>query len=160
MDFGGQVGYLYRGVVGGELLADFAPKFELNNARFADMPNLNTYMANAVLALPLGDEHRVQPYVSAGFGAVQLRSNILGIAGFPSSAQTSASATSGGGDIGFGLMGFAGNVGIRGDVRYFRAFTNDNITSVTGSTAADIFSQNVLSGLDFWRANIGVAVRW
>jgi hypothetical protein len=32
--------------------------------------------------------------------------------------------------------------------------------TTTGSTAADVFAQNLLSGLDFWRANIGIAVRW
>src|SRR4051794_3992388 len=46
VDFGGQLGYLYRGVVGGEFLADFTPRFQMNNALFADNPNLNTYMAN------------------------------------------------------------------------------------------------------------------
>jgi len=56
-------------------------------------------------------------------------------------------------------MGFAGNVGVRGDVRYFRAFTNDTLAT-TGTTPGDVFSRNLLSGLDFWRANIGVAIRW
>jgi hypothetical protein len=55
-------------------------------------------------------------------------------------------------------MAFAGNVGIRGDVRYYRAFNSDVSTNAT--TAADVFAQNLLSGLDFWRANIGIAVRW
>jgi hypothetical protein len=159
VDFGGQVGYLYRGIIGGEFLADFAPNFNLTNAFLADRPNVNAYMANVIVAAPLGTEAAIQPYVSAGLGGVQLRSNMLAVANVPSSAQTAANQTRGGGDIGFGVMGFAGNVGIRGDVRYFRAFTNNTVTT-TGNTAADAFSQNLLSGLDFWRANIGIAVRW
>jgi hypothetical protein len=159
VDFGGQVGYLFRGMIGGEFIADFAPNFNLTNAFLADRPNVNAYMANVILAAPLGSEAPIQPYVSAGLGGVQLRSNMLAVANVPTSTQTEANQTRGGGDIGFGVMGFAGNVGIRGDVRYFRAFTNNTVTT-TGNTAADAFSQNLLSGLDFWRANIGIAVRW
>ena len=159
VDFGGQVGYLYRGIVGGEFLADFAPNFNIANAFLADRPNVNAYMANAIVAVPLGGEAAIQPYVSGGFGGVQLRSNMLAIANLASSTQTQANQTRGGGDIGVGVMGFAGNVGIRADVRYFRAFTNNTVTT-TGNTAADAFAQNLLSGLDFWRANIGIAVRW
>jgi len=159
VDFGGQVGYLYRGIVGGEFLADFAPSFNLTNAFLADRPNVNAYMANAVLAAPLGSEGAIQPYISAGLGGVQLRSSMLNVASVPGSGQTDANQTRGGGDVGVGVMGFAGNVGIRADVRYFRAFTN-NTVATTGSSAADVFAQNLLSGLDFWRANVGIAIRW
>jgi hypothetical protein len=159
VDFGGQVGYLYRGIIGGEFIADFAPRFNITNAFLADRPNVNAYMANVIVAAPLGSEAAIQPYVSAGLGGVQLRSNMLAFANVPTSSQTEANQTRGGGNVGFGVMGFAGNVGIRGDVRYFRAFTNNTVTT-TGNTAADAFAQNLLSGLDFWRANIGIAVRW
>ena len=159
VDFGGQLGYLYRGIIGGEFLADFAPRFNVANAFLADRPNVNAYMANVILAAPFGTEAAIQPYVSVGVGGIQLRSNLLTFANVPTSAQSEVNQTRGGGDIGFGVMGFAGNVGIRGDVRYFRAFTNNTVTT-TGSTAADVFAQNLLSGLDFWRANIGIAVRW
>ena len=159
VDFGGQIGYLYRGVIGGEFLADFAPSFNISNAFLADRPNVNAYMANVLLSAPLGSDHQIQPYVSAGLGGVQLRSNMLASASVPTSTQTEANQTRGGGDIGFGIMGFASNIGIRGDVRYFRAFTNNTVTTTT-STPADAFSQSLLSGLDFWRANIGIAVRW
>lgn len=157
VDFGGQVGYLYRGIVGGEFLADFAPNFNLNNALLSDMPNVNAYMANAIVAVPIGSDGQLQPYISAGFGGVQLRSNVLSDAAIPLNAQSNTQIKPGG-DIGFGLMGFARSVGIRGDVRYFRAFTSN--TTTTGSTITDVFAQNLLSGLDFWRANIGVALRW
>src|SRR5262249_60138535 len=46
VDFGGQVAYLYRGVVGGEFLADFSPSFKQDNLFFANSPNVNAYMAN------------------------------------------------------------------------------------------------------------------
>ena len=161
VDFGGQVGYLYKGVVGGEFLADFAPTFEVNNAFLGERPFVNAYMANAMATVPIGHEHQFEPYVSGGFGAIQLWSGVLNTTAVPATAQTSVNQSKAGGDIGFGVLGFAGNVGIRGDIRYFRAFTNSTLaTAANGTLVGDAFSQNLLSGLDFWRANIGIAFRW
>ena len=157
VDFGGQLAYLYRGAIGAEFLADFAPRFQMHNALLADSPNVNSYMANVIGAVPFGWEVRVQPYVSAGLGGIQLRSDMLNVAAAVSTT-TSANQSRFGGNIGAGIMGFAGNVGIRGDVRYYRAFKRDVSTDAT--TPADVFAQNLLSGLEFWRANIGIAVRW
>jgi opacity protein-like surface antigen len=156
IDFGGQLAYLYRGAIGAELLADFAPDFKMNNALLANDPNINAYMVNAIGAVPIGGDGQFSPYVSGGIGGIQLRSDILNIG---SSGTTTANQTKVGGNIGAGFMGFAGNVGIRGDVRYFRAFKTDKLTTDANSPA-DLFAQNLLSGLDFWRANIGVALRW
>jgi hypothetical protein len=161
VNFGGQIAYLYRGAIGGEFLADFAPHFRLNNVLLADNPMVNSYMFNIIGAVPLGGEAHVQPYVSGGLGGIQLRSDMLTFSTVPGGVTTTTTAnqTRFGGNIGAGIAAFAGNVGIRGDVRYFRAFTNNDVTT-TATTPADVFAQNLLSGLDFWRANIGVAFRW
>jgi hypothetical protein len=158
VDFGGQVAYLYRGAIGAEFLADFAPHFRINNALLADNPNVNSYMLNVIGAVPIGADARVQPYVSGGLGGIQLRSDMVNVVAAPIATTSPANQTKFGGNIGAGVMGFAGNVGIRGDVRYYRAFNSD--VSTNANTAADVFAQNLLSGLDFWRANIGIAVRW
>jgi hypothetical protein len=159
VDFGGQLAWLYRGAIGAEFLADFAPNFRLNNALLADNPNVNSYMVNVIGAVPIGgSEARVQPYVSGGLGGVQLRSDMINIASAVSTT-TPANQMRFGGNVGAGVMAFSGNVGIRADVRYYRAFTNNDLTTST-STPADVFAQNLLSGLDFWRANLGIAVRW
>ena len=159
VDFGGQLAWLYRGAIGAEFLADFAPNFRLNNALLADNPNVNSYMVNVIGAVPIGgSEARVQPYVSAGLGGVQLRSEMVNIASTVSST-TAANQMRFGGNVGAGVMAFSGSVGIRADVRYYRTFTNNDLTTST-STPADVFAQNLLSGLDFWRANLGIAVRW
>lgn len=159
VEFGGQLAWLYRGAIGAEFLADFAPNFRLNNTLLADNPNVNSYMVNVIGAVPIGgSEARVQPYVSAGLGGVQLRSDMINIASAVS-ATTPANQMRFGGNVGAGVMAFSGNVGIRADVRYYRAFTNNDLTTNT-STPADVFAQNLLSGLDFWRANLGIAVRW
>jgi len=160
VQFGGQVAYLYRGVIGGEALADFAPHFRIDNPLLAGNPAVNAYMANVIGAVPIGSEARIQPYVSGGLGALQLRSSDIRTPAVPTSnLTTSSSQTKLGGNIGGGVMGFAGNVGIRADVRYFTVFSN-TISTDPNIAAADLFAQNLLSGLDFWRANIGVAVRW
>jgi opacity protein-like surface antigen len=160
VEFGGQLAYLYRGVIGGEVLADFAPHFRVNNALLAGNPMVNAYMANVIAAVPIGSEARVQPYVSGGLGRVQLSSSDIRTPLLPTSdVTTSSSQTKFGGNIGAGVMGFAGNVGIRADVRYFTVFSND-ISTDPNIAAADVFARNLLSGLDFWRANFGIAVRW
>ena len=158
VDFGGQLAFLWRGAIGGEFLADFAPHFRINNVLLADNPNVNSYMVNVIGAVPIGSDARVQPYVSGGLGGIQLRSDMFNIGSTVPGTTTEASQTKFGGNVGAGVMAFTGNVGIRGDVRYYRAFNSDISTNAT--TAADVFAQNLLSGLDFWRANIGIAVRW
>lgn len=72
-----------------------------------------------------------------------------------------------GGNIGGGVMAFQGNWGFRADVQYFRAFNDNNVTNATGLTTGSgsqtgtngVFG-SVLPGLDFWRANVGLAFRW
>lgn len=62
--------------------------------------------------------------------------------------------------------GVSGQWGFRADVRYFRALNND-VTNATGLTTGSgsqtgpngVFG-SVLPGLDFWRANVGLAFRW
>jgi hypothetical protein len=160
VDFGGQIGYLWGGALGAEFIADFAPNFKINNTFLANSPEVNSYMVNAVAAIPIGREVRFQPYLSGGLGGIQLRSDVLSsISGPAGGANFTSDQTRFGGDIGAGVMGFAGPVGLRADVRYYRAFSRDVLSTDTNSPA-DALSQNLLSGLDFWRANIGVAFRW
>jgi hypothetical protein len=64
--FGVQTAYLWRGIVGGEFIADFAPNTEFQF--FANEPDVNSYMFNAIGAVPLGSTERYQPYVSGGCG--------------------------------------------------------------------------------------------
>ena len=58
VDFGGAVNYLWRRFVGGEFIATFSPTFDFSGAGEA---NLNSYMANAIGALPLGEGGHWQP---------------------------------------------------------------------------------------------------
>jgi hypothetical protein len=158
MNFGGSLGYLAHGKVGAEVLADFAPKFQFQNSAvlLGVKPQVNSYMGNIIGAAPLGADGQWSPYVSGGLGAITLR------AGTSSSDNAVENVvipddSKFGGNVGGGVMGFAGNVGLRADVRYFRAFhsTDNNPSSVSNAIAG-----NLLNGLDFWRANVGIAIRW
>src|SRR5262249_7180574 len=164
INFGGQIAYLWGGWVGVEALAEFSPSFQLADVLFENNPDVNTYMGNGILATHFGSRDQYMPYVSGGIGAMTVRSTIFLFSPTDLSDLTPIGTTSQNGsrfawDIGAGTMGFSGRWGFRGDVRYYRATVNNSIdlTSLdTGST----FTNAVLSGLRFWKANVGVAYRW
>jgi hypothetical protein len=153
VNFGGQIGYLWRGIVGAEALADFAPSMDLATAAFASSPDVFSYMANAIGAYPLGAGGQIQPYLSGGFGAIQTNLGVLNGADI----DARSNETTFGGNIGAGMMAFGAHVGFRTDVRYYRAMSDDTPLE---DTAADTLTETVLSGLSYWRANVGLAFRW
>jgi len=165
LSVGGEAAYLWHGMVGAEALADFTPTFHVTSLALTDNPHLNTYMANGILAYPLGDTGQFSPYASGGFGSMQMRANVVTsiVTAAPVEGGTTVGTTTTqsnqhwwGSNVGGGVMGFAGNVGFRADVRYYRAKEN---TDITGS-AVDQFTKALLSNLTFWRTSVGVAFRW
>ena len=164
-DFGGQVAYMWKGVIGAEALADFAPSFKIDNLALAEHPRANSYMANIIFAIPLGGEGQVVPYISGGVGGIQLRTTVFNLAlanpanltGTPAIGTSDGDEMKLGTDLGGGVMGFAGTVGFRADVRYYKVPADSTFQS---TSAVGLFTEGLLSGLNFWRANIGVAVRW
>jgi hypothetical protein len=163
VDFGGALGYT-SGWLGAEFLAGFTPNFQMSNRLFVDEPQVNSYMFNLMAGVPMGSEKSWQPFVSGGLGALTLRSDDLsGDANNQFNENFASDDTQLGGNIGFGIMGFASNVGVRADVRYFRAFGDnalENALNLSPGTFDDNSAINILPGLDFWRANIGLAFRW
>lgn len=164
INFGGEAAYLWKSYVGAEALVDFAPSFEINNLLFQDNPNLNTYMANGIAAVPIGSDNQFLPYFSGGIGAVQMRSTIFAIdpatvSGGAAIDTVSASGSRFGGNVGGGVMGFSGNWGFRGDLRYYKTSVDNNVDLLDVGNG-NLFTQSVLSGLAFWKANVGVAFRW
>jgi hypothetical protein len=157
--FGGQVGYLWRGIVGGEFMADFAPSVS-DDVGITEDGNLmvNTYMANAIGAYPLGAEGRFQPYASGGVGRVSVVADVLNVIGDLAFGTDQFADGRFGYNFGAGLMAYANRVGVRGDIRWYRATTNNNVDTTEPLT--DQLAQSLLSGLQFWRANVGVAFRW
>src|SRR5215475_13240577 len=103
--FGGSVGYLWNGKWGGEFDAGFTPDFKLQSNFFGlgIKPMVNTYMANAVAAMPFGLDRRWQPFISGGIGAISLRSGMSASdVGSAIDNTFNPDATRFGGDIGGG----------------------------------------------------------
>jgi opacity protein-like surface antigen len=142
--------YLHRGAFGFEFLGTFTPDLDLNSSATlvtAGDTRVNTYMFNAIGAVPLGLDDNWLPYASGGLGAITAR-NDLELPGDTSLQLIDDNQF--GGNIGFGLMGFCNQIGVRGDVRYFTGIGEDNSDAVNGLT----------ENLNFWRSTVGVSFRW
>jgi hypothetical protein len=151
--YGGQIGYLWRGMVGPEFLVDWAPSFDVTSAFIPGDTHVMTYMANAIASVPLGADGQLMPFISGGFGSIQAAADVLSIDGTTHSNQNAQWGT----NLGGGIMAFTNNrIGLRGDLRYYHAFTDSNFSG----SAPDQLMESIVSGLNFWRASGGVSVRW
>ncbi|MBI2189807.1 MAG: outer membrane beta-barrel protein [Acidobacteria bacterium] len=169
VNFAGTFGWLWRGVIGGEFQANFSPDVQLDPAFtptfLADEPAINSYMLNVMAAAPLMAGGQFQPYVSAGAGWFTMSADpTLG------DENIDLDQTETGWNAGVGVMGFLGQLGVRADLRYF-AVGGDEFQGVDGSVLRSrwgavvddqeqLINANLLSGLSFWRGNLGVALRW
>jgi hypothetical protein len=176
--FSGQIGYLWN-YVGLEGLFDFTPSIDVTRAEL-DGPSANSYMANLITAIPIGPERRFQPYVSGGFGVISMRTDVQDFfltdlngaaVDFAGSRQSKF-----GWNLGVGTSAFgAGAFGFRADLRYFRAGSNnddvddvfdsddvleDALDGVLETETGDRLTKALVSGIGYWRANFGLAVRW
>ena len=149
--YGASLGYMGAGVIGFEFDFGYTPNFfetivDDDDFTFADDSNVTTLMANVIIGIPLGGQtgFGVRPYLVGGAGL--LRTHVEGAGLFFEELDSN--------EFGFNVGGgvnifFVDNVGIRGDVRYFRAFAGD-----------DEELDFDLSDFDFWRATAGVTFRW
>ena len=167
-NFGGQVAYLARGVIGGEFLAEFSPRLNnFNNVLFERSPNVNTYMFNLIAAAPFGSIQSFDPYISGGIGWVGMHADIftrnpLGVQNIDTIPTQSVSAQKFGWDLGGGVMAWSERRwGFRGDLRYYRSTSGGtDVFDINNIGNGDDFTQTELSGISFWRANAGLAFRW
>ena len=171
VNFAGTGGWLYHGVIGGEFQANFTPDFNLNPAIvsaapfLADQPSVSTYMLNLIAAAPLMAGGQFQPYVSGGPGWFKMHGDAT-----PGDSNIDLDKTDTGWNIGAGLMGFLGQLGVRADLRYFKVSGSEFqgvdqsvLRSNHGAVVDDkegLVNANLLSGMSFWRGNVGVALRW
>jgi opacity protein-like surface antigen len=152
VDLGASLGWMGAGIAGFEIDWGWSPNFFQNTAgggnfEFGDS-NVTTLMGNLILGVPIGGQTGggVRPYAVGGVGL--LRSNIS--AGTFFNELTSNDF---GMDLGGGLHGyFNDNVGLRGDVRYFRLLQDNE----PGPDDLDLG----LADFNFWRATIGVTFRF
>jgi opacity protein-like surface antigen len=169
VNFGGQLGYLARGVIGGEFLADFSPSLgTFDNVLFQKSPDVNSYMFNLIAVAPFGHAHSYDPYISGGLGAVTLHSTIFTTdptraANLNALGTETISGSRFGWDLGGGVMAWSEkNWGFRGDVRYYKTSTNDPGNNFDLNDIGDgtDFTRLELAGMSFWKANAGIAFRW
>jgi opacity protein-like surface antigen len=142
---GGSVAWIGR-VAGIELdLAD-APTFLESRSGFAiDTRNLFTLMGNGVVQFPTASP-RIRPYAVGGIGVIHTKITSPGDIVLVEDENF-------GFNLGGGLTALlGGHVGLRGDVRYFRAIRNDD-----AAAAADALE---VSELKFLRFAVGVVFKF
>jgi opacity protein-like surface antigen len=148
--FGASLAWMGAGVVGFEVDFGFSPNFFENTSgsgdfEFADS-NLTTVMGNLIIGVPIGGQHGVgfRPYAVGGVGLVKSR---LGSSG----DLFNVDSTDWGFNVGAGaLFFFSDNVGVRGDVRYFRSLED-----------LEPFDDNIgFANFRFWRGTLGVTFRF
>ena len=145
MTYGGTVTWLGAGVLGFEVDFGYSPEFfeaDDDDLDFVDGSNYSSLMANVVLSSPQG---AFRPYGTAGVGIINTR--IDDVDDFLDVDRKGLGLNAGGGVMAF----FTDNVGIRGDVRYFRQMSESNDDDEID------FDLNALS---FWRGTVGVSFRF
>jgi|SRR5215204_3970107 len=152
INYGASLAAMGAGAVGFEVDFGYSPNFfetgtDTNgDFDFTNDSNVTTLTANAIVGIPIGGHGgSVRPYVVGGVGLI--RSNVGDVGDF----FDVQSKNDFGFDVGAGVMGFfAQNIGVRGDVRYFRTFrgTDENVTGLA------------LGNLNFWRGSLGVSLKF
>lgn len=145
--FGATATWMGAGIIGFEIDFGSTPNyFEIeagpNDFDFGD-GNVTTLQGNLVIGAPIGGQSGpgVRPYASGGLGL--LRTNIDAGDVFKSINSNDLGA-----NVGFGAhIFFNDDIGIKGDLRYFRALQQDD----------EDFS---FSDFDFWRASVGLSFRF
>jgi hypothetical protein len=146
INYGASLAWMGGGVVGFEFDFGYSPNFfgVSSSSPGFDLVgdgNVTTAMGNIVVGAPLG---AVRPYASGGLGLIASRVDN------PSQFFTKATTNDLGMDVGGGVMFLGGNVGVRGDLRYFRALNNNDSNTVDFS----------LGSFRFWRGTVGVTFKF
>ena len=147
LNYGATLAWMGGGAIGFELDFGYSPNFfevspDDNNFNLSGDGNVTTLMANLVVGAPLG---AVRPYASGGVGLVKTRVTDL------DQFVGEIDSTDFGINVGGGIMGFFNdNVGIRGDIRFFRSLRDADINGL------DI----ELGGFKFWRGTLGVTFKF
>jgi opacity protein-like surface antigen len=150
-NFGASLAYMGAGAIGFEIDFGWAPNFFENTTGEGDFEfgdsNVTTLMANLTVGAPIGGQSGlgIRPYASGGVGLIKSR---IGTA----EDFFNVDSTDWGFNLGAGVAGFfTDNVGLRGDVRYFRSLQDNE-----PDDELDI----ALSDFRFWRGTVGLTFRF
>ena len=150
LTWGASIGWMGAGIVGWEADFSYSPEFfegDDDDVDFIDNSNVTSFMGNVIVGVPIGGQAGagVRPYVAGGLGLIQQHVQ---------SDDDLFEVTNDefGMNVGGGIMGFAtDHIGFRGDLRYFRAFTDPESDNEFDIDFGDF---------DFWRATGGITFRW
>jgi opacity protein-like surface antigen len=147
VDFGATIGW-NPNVVGFEVDLGWSPNFFEDttgdrNFNFGDS-NVTTLMGNLLISAPPGTG--IRPYASGGLGLMRARATV------DDGLFNDLAVNDLGINFGGGINGqFSDNVGLRGDIRYFR--------SLQDNEPDDEFDIG-LADFNFWRGSVGLTFRW
>jgi len=151
VNYGASFGFMGAGIFGFEADVSYSPNFYDIDDSFDLLDsegNVTSVMGNLILGAPIGGTGPgIRPYASAGVGV--LRSNVTSVGNLFDINENSFGMNAGAGVMGF----FSENVGLRGDIRYFRAFSDDDIDS-------DVDVDLKAGDFDFWRGTVGLTFRF
>lgn len=150
-NFGASLSWMGAGAIGFEVDFGYAPNFFQNTEGDGDFQfgdsNLTTLMANLKVGAPFGGQHGggIRPYASGGVGLMKSRID-------DADDLFNVDSTDWGFNVGAGVAGFfSDNIGLQGDVRYFRSLQDND-----GGDDVDFG----LGSLHFWRGTVGVVFRF
>lgn len=147
LNYGASLAWMGGGVLGFELDFSSTPDFFGDSTSFGDN-NFSSMMVNLVGGVPIGGQGGwgLRPYAVGGIGL--MRSQADGVEGF----FDEVTQNDFGFNVGAGVSTFFNdNVGVRTDIRYFRA--------LGGNDPADEEFFNI-ADFDYWRWNAGVTFRF
>lgn len=135
-------------IIGGETEIAYYPEVIDTTANNLDKSRVITFSGNTIIGPTIG---AVKPY--AGLGAGNLNLNVTSLSSVVVPNPTNISSNYFTFNVGGGVMGFFGShLGVRGDLRYYRAF---------GFKLGDLAGAGLsLDRFDFWRASFGLAAKF
>jgi hypothetical protein len=142
---GASASWLTDNVLGAELDFGYVPRFFASDPVLSPGSNVVSFTGNLLLAVPLSvTRDSLRPYISGGMGL--LHAGVDDTGSISTVNRNLLAFSIGGGAIGF----LSKRAGVKFDLRTVR------------STGTDVDNQTLLTKprLGFWRATIGVAIRY
>jgi Outer membrane protein beta-barrel domain len=151
VNFGASLGWMGAGIAGFEVDFGYSPNFFENTSGDGDFgfgdSNVTTLMANLKVGVPFGGQSGggIRPYASGGLGLIKTRIE-------DPDDLFELNSTDWGLNVGGGVAGFfTDNIGLQGDIRYFR--------SLQDNEPDDEFDL-ALGSFNFWRGTVGLVFRF
>lgn len=148
LNYGASLAWMGGGAVGFEIDFGYSPNFfevspDDQDFDFAGDSNVTTLMANLTFGAPMGT---LRPYAVGGLGLIKTR--VDGAGQFLDDIDN----TDFGFDLGGGILAFfSENIGVRGDLRYFRSLQDHG--------EGDDLDLG-LSSFKFWRGTVGITFKF